>query len=300
MRAVWSFWTKPFRAYYKSSWLSEKHHLLAWVLSVETARQHYPKTSLFTDDDGARVLVDHLGLPFADVSTELEGLPDVGYEWFNLGKLYTYRAQREPFVHIDYDVFLWKPLPSWVTASPLFAQNPEWLPPLNFYHPEACTEAVRAAQGWLPDEWDSYLAAGGSVAVNCGVLGGQDTGFLTYYADLAIRIIEHPRNQAAWAVLSANTGVAILIEQYFLGACIEHHRNRPGSAYKHIQMAYLFPTFEDALDPERATSLGYTHLINGAKINRALMHRLERRVQEDYPQYYERCLRYLGEVSPRC
>jgi hypothetical protein len=297
MRAVWSFWTRPFRAYYKTLWLSEKHHLLAWVLSVETARQHYSRTSLVTDDDGARVLVDHLGLRFSDVSTELRDLPDESHDWFNLGKLYAYRAQTEPFVHIDYDVFLWKPLPSRAVSSPLFAQNPEWLPALNFYRPAACTEAVRAHEGWLPEEWVSYLAADGDVAVNCGVLGGQDPAFVAYYADLAIRIIEHPRNQAAWSALKANVADAILIEQFFLNACIEHHRNRPGSAYRHIQIAYLFPSFEDALDHQQAKTLGYTHLINGAKTNRVLMQRLERRVQQDHPEYYERCLRYLAQAS---
>jgi hypothetical protein len=90
MRAVWSFWTKPFHAYYKGNWASEKHHLLAWVLSVETARKHYPVTALITDDDGARLLVDGLGLQFTCVSTALNALPNLEHEWFNLGKLYAY------------------------------------------------------------------------------------------------------------------------------------------------------------------------------------------------------------------
>src|SRR5215475_8871314 len=41
MKAVWSFWTKPFEAHRHSMWPSAKHHLLAWALSVETARRHY-------------------------------------------------------------------------------------------------------------------------------------------------------------------------------------------------------------------------------------------------------------------
>lgn len=69
MRAVWSLWTKPFREGRGRPWFSEKHHLLGWVLSVETASKHYSKTSLFTDDKGARMLVDSIGLEFDHVST---------------------------------------------------------------------------------------------------------------------------------------------------------------------------------------------------------------------------------------
>ena len=34
MKAVWSFWSKPFAAHRHGSWASEKHHLSAWVLST--------------------------------------------------------------------------------------------------------------------------------------------------------------------------------------------------------------------------------------------------------------------------
>ena len=299
MRAVWSFWTKPFHAFYGGLWSSEKHHLLAWVLSVETARKHYPDTSLFTDDRGARVLVDALRLPFTELSTELGRVADNGHEWFNLGKLYAYRAQTAPFVHVDYDVFLWKRLPVWAETAAMFAQSPEWLPGMQpFYRPDACTQAIRSTGGWLPEEWHWYLSIGGNVAVNCGILGGRDVAFLSYYADLAIRIIEHPNNQAAWSSLKANVADAILVEQFFLGACVDYHRGRAGSRFQDLKVAYLFPTFDHAFDEERAAALGFTHLINGAKTNAALLARLERRVEQDYPEHYERCLRYVADRAP--
>jgi hypothetical protein len=74
MKAVWSFWTKPFEAHRHSMWPGVKHHLLAWALSFETARRRYPDTWLITDDAGARMLVDGVGLQFKRVSTELNAL----------------------------------------------------------------------------------------------------------------------------------------------------------------------------------------------------------------------------------
>src|SRR6266567_9051444 len=73
LRSVWSLWTKPVMAGL-SNWTSELHHLFGWVLSVETARQHYPQTALYTDDAGARLLVDQVGLQFDYVSTALNAL----------------------------------------------------------------------------------------------------------------------------------------------------------------------------------------------------------------------------------
>ena len=76
MRAVWSFWSRPFPAHRSNIWCKPLHHLLAWGLSVQAARRHYPETVLITDRPGKKLLVDQLGLPFAEVSTELERLND--------------------------------------------------------------------------------------------------------------------------------------------------------------------------------------------------------------------------------
>ena len=45
-----------------------------------------------------------------------------------LGKLIAYSIQDGPFVHIDNDVFLWKPLPQELLQAPVFAQCPEYFP----------------------------------------------------------------------------------------------------------------------------------------------------------------------------
>jgi hypothetical protein len=112
MQAVWSFWTKPYFAERWLCWYSDWHHWLAWGLSLRAASQHYPNTLLVTDDEGARILVDELKLPFRRVSTALNTLERANPEWWSLGKIEAYRRQHEPFVHIDTDVFLWKPLAS--------------------------------------------------------------------------------------------------------------------------------------------------------------------------------------------
>jgi Family of unknown function (DUF6734) len=106
------------RATRRLVWSSRKHQLLAWTLSFQTARKHYGKTSLFTDDEGARILIDGIGLEFDTVSVDLNELAHSDPEWWTLGKMMTYRAQAEPFVHIDEDVFLWQRLPRELDVPP--------------------------------------------------------------------------------------------------------------------------------------------------------------------------------------
>ena len=292
MKAVWSFWTKPYSSSRQSIWVSEKHHLLAWVLSVETAKQHYPKTALVTDSQGATLLVDRLGLKFDRVLTELDALDNHNPQLWALGKVYTYRAQTEPFIHIDSDVFLWKPLPERMSSAPLLAQNPEYfVAGASYYQPEGLEVAIQAVNGWLPETWQ-WQRSHNSIqkAICCGIFGGNAIDFIRDYANLVIQFVEHPSNQLAWVLLHPDIEPNVLFEQYLLGCCIEYHRYQPNSPYKNIDIQYLFPSLDDAFVSDNAAKAGFTHLIAGAKQNQAIANRLENRVRRDYPEYYKRCL----------
>lgn len=72
-----------------------------------------------------QLLVHDLKLPY----TSVQKLP----EWFDiipiglwaLPKLYTYNIQREPFFHIDNDIFIWQSFPEKLEKSGLVVQNYE-------------------------------------------------------------------------------------------------------------------------------------------------------------------------------
>jgi hypothetical protein len=296
MKAIWSLWTKPLKHHCGWTWLSPKHHLLAWVLSVQTARQHYPETALFTDDDGAEMLVDGLGLKFDTVSTELNAIAACNPEWFALGKVYSYALQTEPFLHIDADVFLWNKLPARLEAADVLAQNPEYFERRSIHYPlEQIDAAIRSVDGWMPEELSHSLAAGEvRQAANCGVLGGNRVDFIRYYAELAGKMMREPRNQPAWPKLEHQWAMSCVFEQYLLTACVAYYQNRDETRYGHIDVQYLFAS--DGSANSEAAQMGYTHLLGGAKQNRTLLEHLERRVCRDYPEYYRRCLDYAGKM----
>jgi len=298
MRAVWSFWSKPFRANF-SFWKSELHHLFSWVVSVETARKHYPKNSLFTDDDGARMLVDGLGLPFESVSTRLNDLHEHDPSWWAFGKVYSQSLQEEPYVHLDSDVYLWSPLPERLVRADVIGQNPEAFSAADLhYRPDLMQQTIRSVKGWVPIEMSEYVPRNGVPrAVCCGIVGGCHVEFLRHYAGQAIRLLEHPSNRPAWPLLrktlSLNVfgSLNVIFEQHLLMACLDYHRTREESAYSGIQVEFLFRDFTDAR--RRAPEMGFTHLLGMVKQEQNVLDRLENRVRNDYPTLYERCLNYL-------
>jgi hypothetical protein len=255
--------------------------MYSWILSVENARKHFTELSLYTDDEGAALLVDDLLLPFTEVSTCLNDLRDQDPDWWMLGKLHAYRKQQSPFVHCDSDVYLWKPLPDRMRTAAVFAQNPEETD-VPWYDADYCEQMIRRrGDGWIPAEWSGYrMRESLRQAACCGILGGTDVDFLRQYASLVIRILQSPRNRFAFNAMQDKKLYNPFFEQYLLCAC---------ATARGVPIEYLFDSINDAMD--HAAEIGYTHLISDAKSNPTIAERLEARVARDFPESYERCNR---------
>jgi hypothetical protein len=283
--AVWSFWTPPFTAFHSNAWLSQEQHLASWVLSFETARGHFHETVLVTDYSGARLLVDQLGLPFDRVYTDLNELDDCDMYWWVLGKLHAYKLMKGPFLHIDNDVFLWSPIS---IIAPVVAQNPEHFAfGAGQYRPDLLQNIVTAAGGSLPEEWTWYTSRRGNEAVCCGVLGGAFCDFLEYYATKAIEIVAQTKKAATRLAPAEILGSNILIEQYFLSACLAYHAAEGHARFRDVYIRYLFESEEQAFSGN-AAQIGYTHLIAGAKRDTDIAQRILSRVRKCFPEYHNR------------
>ena len=257
---------------------------------------------LVTDSEGARLLIDGLGLPVERVSTELDALADDDPALWMLGKLHAYRAQDVPFVHLDTDVFLWRRLPESVERADVFAQHPEpFTIGASHYKPEELLKLLAGtSHSWTPPEWEWSLSLGDPQRGECcGILGGKHLDFIRYYADTAIRLVAEPRNRAALARVEDRAQFNTTIEQYHLGACVDYHRHHPESPYRGVQIRYLFNSFGEAFNPNIAAKLGFTHLLAGSKQNAAVVARLEQRVARDYPEAFDRCLRFEAQIKSR-
>jgi hypothetical protein len=299
VRAVWSFWSKPFLAGTGWSWGSPFHHFLAWGLSLRLARAHYPETLLVTDTPGRALLADALGLPFGSVSTALDQLADADPALWAVGKLVAYSLQDAPFVHIDGDVFLWRPLPAAVAGAPAFAQHPEEFPAGKHGGPRDVEEAFARAGLGLPAEWTwaRSLSADRFREANHGFFGVLDEAFARYYARLALGLALNRAHADAWASIPHRGAVNATIEQFLFAACADFHRFAPASPHRGLRVRYLFPSAEQAYDPARARQQGYTHLLGDAKRHPATLARLAARVRDEDPVFYARCAAVSGDLA---
>ena len=299
MRAVWSFWSRPFEAGTGRTWRHPLHHLLAWGLSLAAARRHYPETMLVTDAVGKKLLVDMLGLQFSSVSTELECLKGADPQWWALGKLVAYGLQDRPFVHIDTDVFLWKPLPQEMNDAPVLAQCPEYFHRESGRGSRAINDAFQRCGEALPVEWEWALSRDHTYfrEENCGIAGGCRVDFLRHYATTATDLILNARYGAAWAAVSHKCNMAV--EQFFLAACVDFHRHHPASPFRGVRVNYLFPSWDDTVNPNCAAKVGFTHLLGDSKASPAVGRRLEDRVRRDDPGYFRLCERVAGRAARR-
>jgi hypothetical protein len=291
MRAIWSWWSKPYYSGQGFRWRKPLHHFLAWGLSLRLAQAHYPETALITDSPGRALLVDRLGLSFTHVSTELDRLREADPALWALGKLVAYSLQDKPFVHLDSDVFLWQELPVRITSAPVLAQHPETR---DSDGPQVIEEAFAWAGLSLPAEWmwSRSHSARRSREANCGILGGTNAGFIQYYARLALDLVLNPRHSAAWATIADTGRLNWTVEQFLLSACLDFHRFNPGSPYRGIYARYLFNSASAAFDPAEAARLGFTHLLGPApKQDSQVTGRLEQRLRREDAAFYHLCKR---------
>ena len=250
---------------------------------------------LVTDRMGKKLLVDQLGLPFAHVSTDLEQLHHVDPGWWAMGKLVACRLQDRPFVHLDNDVFLWKALPRDLTESPVLAQCPySFTRNHPYFRPHEIEMAFAEEALELPVEWTWVRTSRNEFpAANGGILGGSAVEFLRYYAQNAVDLILKPEHGRAWSRIADKQWSYVLIEEFFLLACIEYHASRATSPYRGVRVSHVFPSWEHAYDPNRAARAGFTHLMGAAKSHPTVAMRIEERARRQIPEFYRRCEQVL-------
>ena len=90
------------------------------MLSVLQARKFYDKVELYTNESQAKFF-KRLGIPFTRIDTEV--LKDETANCPSIPKIKTYAAQTEPFIHLDLDTILFRPVPIPKNRPLIFAHN---------------------------------------------------------------------------------------------------------------------------------------------------------------------------------
>lgn len=115
MNIIMSMWTKPCVDGKAHGFSTVENMIDSLILSVNVAKKHYPEIHFYTDKLGYEWITPYLDqLPFTKIEICLDDFNWVPDVYWSFVKVYVYTLQKEPFIHIDNDVFLWDPIPEYI------------------------------------------------------------------------------------------------------------------------------------------------------------------------------------------
>nr|WP_298998804.1 DUF6734 family protein [uncultured Allomuricauda sp.] len=286
MKFVQSFWSKPILDVKNKNKWSFRHNggfpnaflfYSAWIYSCLSIKKYYPNLHLVTDDFGMFVFKEELKLPYASFSSNLNELENYHENLWALGKLYTYSLQKEPFCHIDGDVFLFGPVLDPILTAPVFCQSFNYdFEQYAEIHPYVHNHFTKVPKEFSTDK------EGTLKLINAGVIGGSDLETFQHYTDKAFELIN--KNTDKIGDISSSI-FNLYYEQFLLSNII---------SLKDIEVATLFYKSDNELDLAAFHNIPhhteYVHLLSHLKLSTAYMEQIVVRLQIEYPEFYNRLL----------
>jgi len=286
MKFIQTFWTRPASNIHsmdiKGGWLFSESHWMSWALSCLQTRKFYGEIELVTDNRGKEILIDLLGLPYYSVTTELEGkLDNYPPQLWSLAKIYTYSIQREPFLHLDGDLFLWNQFDEKIMKAPIVAQNLE----LNLAYYRNILESIDIHFPFMPDVLRTACHQEHDInASNTGIFGGHNLSFIGQYCKNAFSFVD--KNLEIISTLK-NSAINFIFEQCLLyydakaaGQPITYLMDKPVTDPSYMGYARFLDI----------PSVNMLHTLGGYKILPSTATHLSKRLRKEYPDYYYRIL----------
>lgn len=204
-------------------------------VSAQLIKKHYNQIHLITDFNGKKELENIID--WTSIDLQLETLPKEYSKIWNLGKLKAINllsSKKEPFLHVDHDVFLTKKLPEDLINSNIILQS------LDFYelYMEKDKFHLKCPQKCLASSIVS------NKNYNCGIIGGKDFAFFEQFTSSALKLILSNENKNFW--LDDNEkeysfkyySKAMLVEQYYIAVALEYFNKKPNLLYEKYFVDY--------------------------------------------------------------
>ena len=83
----------------------DKRILYLMTASMLLAKKYYDNVVLYTDKKSAKIIRE-IGLPYTEINDTLLDGANIGT--FTVPKMFVYKEQKEPFLHIDIDSLIFK------------------------------------------------------------------------------------------------------------------------------------------------------------------------------------------------
>lgn len=282
MRYIQTLYFPPSTNLFKEGlgWNRPEFHLMAWTLSCLQLHSYYEDVELYTNNEGGHWLIDLLHLPYTKVHTDLNSFSLLHPKIWASSKIYTYSLQKEPFIHVDGDIFLFSKLPEELTNAPLVCQNFEIA---TDYYTKTQKELIKYFS-YFPSAVDKDFHSGKMInAVNAGLLGGHDIDFFQEYTKEAFLYIKNNSDHFENVDMDKFN---VFFEQH-LFYVLAKERNIPiSSLFKDMHTdngyAYIGNIYET---PYR---LNYIHLMAHFKRDETTCLWMAEKLRTLYPDYFYR------------
>ena len=285
MKIIHSYWSKPYIKAIREGyggWPDKGYHYMSQALSCMKYKEFY-RTELITDAKGYEVLIGLLKLPYDNVTIMLDEINDYPEDYWALGKLYSYKIQDEPFIHVDSDSYIWDRFPPDIETGNLIVQQLE----IGYESNTAFYSNLEDQLTYIPESITNYRSTNIEITqINAGIFGGSDLQFIHKFVDKAFSFIKkNPYDRLSRGISS---WVYNTYFEQFLFYCSALNANK--------KITCLFS--EDA--KEKVNRTGYAdifqiphnnkfiHYIGAAKRNYMLAFQMSQRLCYEYPKYYFR------------
>jgi hypothetical protein len=263
-------------------WNHAEYNLMSWALSCMSLKEHYSDITLYTDSEGARVLVDTLKLPYSEVIVNFDRFHCLTCHWA-LAKVRAYSLQTSPFLHIDGDIYLPHKLPQSITGAQLVAQNKEYC--TDYY--KGMISRFLAVDGLkLAPQFSGALAKDDVPSYNLGFCGGNGLKFFGEFCEEVERFFKD-NDFNGERFRSADISANVVYEQIFFSIMA---RNK-GIAVSTVcpdtirDNGYRADEFCDLAHYDRQQ---FIHVLGGHKRTQEVCNTLEHTLLSKYPETYER------------
>ncbi len=281
MRIVQTFWTgghNPLE--YGFGWPHPEYNLMSWALSCLSLREHYDEVVLYTDSAGFHILIEILRLPYSEVHIIYDDTKWLPQHWAQ-AKIKTYSLQTKPFLHVDGDIYVPRPLPEDVLSAPLITQNREIG---TRYYRQMMEKLLSYPEILIPHFVQKALSEESIASYNMGFFGGSDLGFIHYYCNEVFRFMEENRMNdpsARCSQLECN----VFFEQIIF-AVMTDNKNRMVTNIVDNPVKDNGYSDRDFCDILSYSLKNFFHILGGHKNQAKIYKALERVLLGRYPKYY--------------
>lgn len=256
-----SLWTKPCVDGKAHGYSSMKAMAESIVLSANVIKKHYTEIHFYTDKKGYELITPYLDqLPFTKIEVCMDDINWLDDNYWSLGKMYVYSLQKEPFIHIDNDVFIWEKFTDELLSGDFMFQEIEqfndsiW----DFYN-----KGLKIYGMAIPKEIEVLDSA-----FNCGVFGcltQEALSIISSYYQIGykfvkkINIIPNIQKEA----ISERALASVIIEQVFIYSLVIKNK---------LKFNLLFNAETNKY------KIKYTHQIGSTKRNKVVEQKIRERI----------------------